>query len=145
MYYINSTPDDTGNYGNPASTGELALPDELLDSYVATMGFAVLEVSDGVITAVSVNRTALDAYLAAHPSIEPSPSQQRENAYNTEKLVTWGEENLTVTEAAQKWQYYAAEGDAETTAELSALIAAAKAEIRERIPDESEENNNGIT
>ena len=46
---------------------------------------------------------------------------------------------LTVTEAAQQWQYYAAEGNTAKTDKLTALIAEAKATIREKYPD-TEEN-----
>lgn len=63
-------------------------------------------------------------------SIEETPSQQRENAYNTDKLIPWNDDTLTVTEAAKLWSYYAAEGDTDTAAELTALIAEAKAAIR---------------
>ena len=66
----------------------------------------------------------------------PTPAQQRENAYNTQAVIAWGGEMLTVTEASQKWQYYAAEGNTAKTDALTALIAEAKASIREQYPDE---------
>lgn len=66
----------------------------------------------------------------------PSPAQQREEAYNTQPIIEWDGELLTVTQAAQKWQYYAAEGDTAKAEELTALIAAAKQTIREQYPDE---------
>lgn len=65
-----------------------------------------------------------------------TPAEQREAAYNSDAVIEWGGETLTVTQAAQQWAYYAAEGNADKTAALSALIAAAKAEIREKHPDE---------
>jgi len=70
--------------------------------------------------------------------VEPelTPAQQREEAYNTQPIIEWDGELLTVTEAAQKRQYYAAEGDTAKTEELTALIAAAKQSIREQYPDE---------
>lgn len=64
-----------------------------------------------------------------------NPSEQRETAYNTQPLIEWDGETLTVTQAAQKWQYYAAEGSTRAD-ELQALIAAAKQTIREQYPDE---------
>ncbi|MBR2934921.1 MAG: hypothetical protein IKB79_05020 [Oscillospiraceae bacterium] len=64
-----------------------------------------------------------------------TPAQQREEAYNTQPIIEWDGELLTVTQAAQKWQYYAAEGSARAD-ELQALIAAAKQTIREQYPDE---------
>lgn len=65
----------------------------------------------------------------------PSPSKQREEAYNTQAIIPWDSEMLTVTEASQKWQYYAAEGNTAKTEELTELIAEAKASIREQLPD----------
>ena len=67
---------------------------------------------------------------------ELTPAEQREQAYNTDPCVSWDGAMLTVTEAAQKWQYYAAEGDAAKADALTALIAEAKATIREKYPDE---------
>ena len=70
---------------------------------------------------------------AAMPEL--SPSEQREMTYNTDQIIAWDGDMLTVTEAAQKWSYYAAEGDAAKMDALTALIAAAKAEIRAKYPD----------
>ena len=67
----------------------------------------------------------------------PTPTKQREEAYNTQPIVAWEGETLTVTQAAQKWQYYAAEGSAKAD-ELQALIATAKQTIREQYPNEEE-------
>ena len=69
------------------------------------------------------------------PSDEMPPAELREQAYNTDPCIPWGGAMLTVTEAAQKWQYYAAEGDAAKMDALTALMAAAKAEIRAKYPD----------
>ena len=66
----------------------------------------------------------------------PTPAQLREEAYNTKAIISWDGDMLTVTEASQKWQYYAAEGNTAKTDELTALIAAAKQAIREQYPDE---------
>lgn len=63
-----------------------------------------------------------------------TPAQQREEAYNTAKIIPWDGGYITVTEAAQLWQYYAAEGNHKAE-ELTALIANAKAEIREQFPE----------
>ena len=66
-------------------------------------------------------------------AVKPNAAR-REDAYNTEQVVEWEGTTLTITEAAQKWQYYAAEGS-EKAAELQTLIAAAKEKIREKYPD----------
>lgn len=63
------------------------------------------------------------------------PSEHREKAYETEHNIEWGGEMLTVDEANKLWAAYSAEGNSRAV-DLGALIAAAKAEIRERYPDE---------
>lgn len=70
------------------------------------------------------------------PEPNPTPKELREKAYDTRKVITFDNDILTVTEAGMHWQYYAAEGDTAKTAELTALIAAAKSEIRAEYPDE---------
>ena len=86
---------------------------------------------------------ALPSYKSAaigdvySPTIEkPTAAQLRENEYNTKKVVEWDSAVITVTEASQKWQYYAAEGNTEKASKLTELIAEAKANIREQYPDE---------
>ena len=69
------------------------------------------------------------------PEVVLTPAQQREKAYNTQAIIEWEGQMLTVTKAAQKWQYYAAEGNGKAD-ELTSLIAAAKQTIREQYPDE---------
>ena len=66
---------------------------------------------------------------------EPTPSNLREDAYNNLKVIEWDGAMLTVTQAAQQWAYYAAEGNTTKTTELTALIAEAKNAIRETYPD----------
>ena len=65
-------------------------------------------------------------------------AQQREQAYNTKPIVEWDGQLLTVTEAAQQWAYYSAEGATGKTLELTSLISQAKRTIREQYPDETE-------
>ena len=65
-----------------------------------------------------------------------TPSELREQAYNTDPIIPLDGEMLTVTDAAQQWAYYAAEGRTDKTDALTALIAAAKQSIREQYPDE---------
>ncbi len=72
-----------------------------------------------------------DAGLAS----SPPPAKQREEAYNTQAVIPWEGEELTVTQAAQKWQYYAAAGDMEKATAITSLIAETKKEIRTQWPD----------
>lgn len=70
------------------------------------------------------------------PAPEMTPAGRRELAYDTEPVIAWEGQMLTVTDAAQVWAYYAAEGRSDKTDELTALIAAAKYSIRAKWPDE---------
>lgn len=104
-------------------------------------------VKDGVIeniihsdAAFAKSIGALPAYAGAaigspYTPNTPAPADLREEAYNTLSIVAWDDEMLTVTQAAQLWQYYAAEGS-EKAAQLQAAIAEAKAGIRAMYPDE---------
>ena len=74
----------------------------------------------------------IESDRAAAPAL--SPAQQREEAYNTAQIIPWEGGTITVTEAAQLWQYYAAEGNPKAD-ELTVLIAAAKSGIRAQHPD----------
>ena len=76
--------------------------------------------------------TAIGAAYA--PPAVLTPAQQRKAAYEREALVEWEGQLLTVTEAAQVWQYYAAEGNIKSY-DIQRLIAEAKAAIRKTYPD----------
>lgn len=74
MYYINPTPNITGNHGNPMGQpfpGSVALQDDLLDPYIEARGFVTLTLEGNTVTAVEANQTALDDYLAANPDTDP--------------------------------------------------------------------------
>lgn len=102
MYYINATPSENGNYGNPQSNyrpGAVALPEELLTPYLDTMGFAILTVEDKpmdgaedvtwpTVTAVAVNQEALDAYKADHPDIPVEPEPTEEDRLEAQVMYT---------------------------------------------------------
>lgn len=70
---------------------------------------------------------------------ELTPAEKRELAYNTVACIEWDGTMLTVTQEAQQWAYYAAEGNTAKTDTLTELIAAAKQAIREQYPDEEAE------
>lgn len=92
MYYINATPNESGNYGNPMGQpfpGCVALPDELLGPYIEAKGFVFLEIENGEVVAVEVNQEALDAYLAEHPDQpEPEPEPTADEILDTLLGVT---------------------------------------------------------
>lgn len=64
-----------------------------------------------------------------------TPKELRERVYETEKIISYDGDILTVDEANRKWQEYQAEGNSKAN-ELTTLIANAKATIREQYPDE---------
>ena len=62
------------------------------------------------------------------------PKELRERVYETEKIISYEGDMLTVDEANRKWQEYQAEGNSKAN-ELTTLIANAKAMIRGQYPD----------
>lgn len=110
------------------------------------MEFCIVN-ADGIIENIIVVDESFAAEIGAQPYYDgaaigaayapPSaltPAQQRKAAYEGEALVAWEGQLLTVTEAAQVWQYYAAEGNVKSY-DIQRLIAEAKATIRETYPD----------
>lgn len=94
MWYIKSQPTKNGNYGTPQSTqaeGMLTLPNNLLHDYLDTMGFAELTTDDGAVTAVTVNQSALDAYMGQHsetPDTDPTPQPTAYDRLEAQILYT---------------------------------------------------------
>ncbi|MBS7224853.1 MAG: hypothetical protein KH050_05865 [Clostridiaceae bacterium] len=82
MYYVNSIPSKSGDYGNPMGQPFpdcVILPDELLSAYIEAKGFVIPTVKNGVMQSLEVNQEALDAYNKEYPEWEPEPTE-------TEKL-----------------------------------------------------------
>ena len=63
-----------------------------------------------------------------------TPKELRERVYETEKIISYEDDMLTVDEANRKWQEYQAEGNSKAN-ELTTLITNAKAMIRGQYPD----------
>lgn len=126
---------DNGAHRNQAFHGIIpdgwAVIPDALDTSNYPFGEVEVEEIDGVVTVVKWT----PGNVPELGTTVLTPTQQRETAYNTQPLIEWDGETLTVTQAAQKWQYYAAEGSAKAD-ELQALIATAKQTIREQYPDE---------
>ena len=75
MYYINSTPNESGNYGNPMGqpfSSCIKLPDKLLSDYLAYNGFVKLTINGDTVTSVEPNTEAWEAWKATIPP-EPDP------------------------------------------------------------------------
>ena len=83
MYYINPTPNESGNHGNPMGQpfeGCLAMDESFLPAYLEAMGFVHVTVEDGAVTSLETNQEALEAYEADHPDLPPE---------EPEEPVTW--------------------------------------------------------
>lgn len=79
MYYINSVPNESANYGNPKGqpfSGSVALPADLLSDYINAKGFVIPVIEDGQVASLEVNQEALDAYLAEHPDMPAQPEPE---------------------------------------------------------------------
>lgn len=119
MTEVNHGTEEEPNIVQTFRACEIRCPEETFESNYA---LALKEAVGGEVTVKEVG--------------EPlTPAQQREAAYNTAKIIPWEGGTITVTAAAQLWQYYAAEGNTKAE-QLQDLIAAAKAEIRAQYPDE---------
>ena len=110
--------------------GWAAIPDRMRCENFP-FGDVEVEEVNGVVTVTSW--TPREIPTPVEP--ETSPAQLREEAYNTDPCIDWEGGTLTVTQAAQKWSYYAAEGS-DKAEKLQSKIAEAKAEIRAKYPDE---------
>lgn len=66
-----------------------------------------------------------------------TPKEQRENEYETNPLIEWEGEAITVDQANTVYLQCSAEGSPEAT-EIQALIIVAKESIRQMYPDEVE-------
>ena len=142
MMYLNPKKNSSGAHPNLQSTpapGLLEFPAAFQSEFYKAgkhyAGFVDIEHDGQTVTSCVWNEEAYQAYLAEHPVNQLTPAERRETSYNTEAIIPWAGELLTVTAAAQLWQYYAAEGSGKAE-ELQALIAQAKAEIRAKYPDE---------
>lgn len=114
--------------------GELLTP-ETVEQYTVTV--PIMEARNVEMTAEEI--AEMERQQAELPEL--SPSELREQAYNTDQTIPWGSAMLTVTQAAQQWAYYAAEGHTDKTDALTALIAAAKEKIRAEWPDGEEQDH----
>lgn len=112
--------------------GWIAVPAEMAAGINETCGYCDLDIVDGVLVGFTPRE------IPVRPDTR-TPAQKREEAYNTLSIVEWNGEQITVTAAAQLWEYYAAEGASAETAALTEEISAAKATIRERYPEEAVE------
>ena len=81
--------------------------------------------------------TGTPELIQRHPIIL-TPAEQREHAYETNPLIEWEGENVTVDQANIIFLRYFAEGDPKAE-EIQTLIISAKESIRQMYQDEREE------
>lgn len=89
--YILPIADEMGAYSNPQSTkakGLVYLPDEFLDTYIACNGFVNLVIENDIVTDISENTEARDAWLASLP--EETTDTPTTDA-GSDDVVTWAE------------------------------------------------------
>lgn len=109
---------------------ELIGKTEFMDSLITQDTFPAREQRDGFKAALSYNETD-----GVHWDYIPlTGAEKREEAYRTEKSISYDGMDLTVDETNAYWQKYMAEGNSRAD-DITALIATAKAEIRARYPD----------
>lgn len=82
----------------------------------------------------------VDTWEGVDPPVYPDPTlytgaETRKRAYTEWRFAEWRGEPMTVTELAEEWMYYAAEGKDDICTEITSAIDAAKAIIREKYPD----------
>lgn len=121
MKYIYSVENGKANLVSQIDDTKTIITSEILPARVEKPGYkAILKYDE-----------AQGVYWAYVPY---TPEELRENEYVTNKCVTYDGKTMTVDEANALWIKYQAENNAKA-AELTTLIAAAKATIREKYPD----------
>lgn len=128
MYYLNNSPNESGNYGNPMGqpfNNCIQLPEELLNTYLDSNGFVTLTIENNIITNIEQNTEAYNAWKESlPPEADPLISAKEERVSQSKSdLETYLLENpLQWTDG----QYYAitAEKQNQLTSKLMAATVA---------------------
>lgn len=124
-----------GAHNNQTINGFIHVPDgwAILPNGMETPNFpfSIITVDETQTSPVVISWTPLPI-LEPEP---PTPAQLREEAYNTQAIIEWGGEMLTVAKATQLWKHYTVEGDNDKIQELVNLITKAKIAIWKQYPD----------
>lgn len=75
------------------------------------------------------------------PQTDLTPKELREQTYETEPIIAYDGDMITVDAANKLFLQYSAEGSTQKYMDLQILIGRAKAEIRKRCPDREETGN----
>ena len=92
MHYISKTPNSAGHYGNPTQQPFdecVSLPDELLNDYIKSNGFATIAVQDGMVTSVKKNEAAWEAWNAAQPPADLDTLRAAKREQTKKALADW--------------------------------------------------------
>ena len=143
MYYINATPNTTGNYGNPQ--GQLfpnciKLPDELLSDYLAYNGFVNLTTEGDTVTAVEPNTEAWEAWKATLPP-EADPIVAAKTTKHTElseacQSTIYNGATITLSDGSQQYFTYN-EHDQTNIFEMYSAVKAGATQYIYQAQDES--------
>ena len=128
MYYLNNSPNESGNYGNPMRqpfNNCIQLPEELLNTYLDSNGFVTLTIENDIITNIEQNTEAYNVWKESLPPEADSLISAKEErvAQSKSDLETYLLENpLQWTDG----QYYAitAEKQNQLTSKLMAATVA---------------------
>ena len=128
MYYLNNSPNESGNYGNPMGqpfNNCIQLPEELLNTYLDSNGFVTLTIENDIITNIEQNTEAYNVWKESLPPEADSLISAKEErvAQSKSDLETYLLENpLQWTDG----QYYAitAEKQNQLTSKLMAATVA---------------------
>lgn len=91
MYIIKITPYENGARpplqtwaGSVAPDGYAFCPDEFVDVFYSTdpAGFVNIAVENDIVTEMTINQEALDAYIASLPEPEPEPEPVEDVSYD---------------------------------------------------------------
>lgn len=86
MHYINNSPNDSGNYGNPMGQsfdGCINLPDELIAEYISSKGFVEITLDGNTVMKIHRNEDAYNNYSENHSEKEDTSSKSNEIALAT--------------------------------------------------------------
>lgn len=102
MYYINSLPNESGNYGNPMGQpfpDSIILPNNLLNDYINAKGFVTLVIENNQVINLTVNEEALAAYeVTIQPSSESNTDSETSETDDINSMLIDHEYRLVLLE-----------------------------------------------
>ncbi|GEM_PF-1272751 len=112
--------------------GYIEVPAELEENARQYLPWATLTIENDILTGITFDEDSKTAWELAN---QLSNTELREQAYETDPVISWDSNTMTVDAANQLWAAYSAEGNTDKATQLQALIVAAKTTIRETYPN----------